>query len=307
MKKTGKRLLSLALSLALAVTLIPAAGTAAYADDDYRISNVSSLDKVTGLKTQERDNDEIDLIWNPVEGASGYEVYRYSVKDSKWILLGRSDDADFGVDNLLSATAYSFRVKAFAKKADGSVIYGDNSKTYKTCTRPNDVKNLRASEKSSSTITLKWNSVKRADGYQVYRYDGDSGKWVRLITTGKTSYKASGLDSGSSYKFRIRPYRDALNSRYYGDYETITVKTSASGSSSGSASGAVTESKAKSIALNHAGVSSSAAEFLRVEVDYDDGVKVYEIEFEAGDYEYDYEINANNGTIRDWDRDSRWD
>jgi len=304
MKKSLKKILALSLSLALAVTLIPATAATAYADDDFRISDVSSLAKVTNLKAKDRDNDEVELGWKPVEGASGYEVYRYSVKDSKWILLGRSDDTDFEAENLLSASVYSFRVRAFARQSDGDVVYGSYSDTYKTCTRPNDVNNLRASEKSANSITLKWNSVKRASKYQVYLYDDADGTWDRLITTTKTSYKVTGLEKNTSYKFRIRAYRDAVESRYYGDYENIAVKTS-SGSAS-SASG-ITDSKAKSIALNHAGVSASNADFIRVELDYDDGVKVYEIEFDAGDFEYEYEISAKTGKIRDYDKDYRWD
>lgn len=305
MKKTLKKLAALGLALALAVTVIPVSADTAYADDDFRISEASSLAKVTSLKAKDRDNDEIELGWKPVEGASGYEVQRYSVKDSKWILLGRSDDNDFDVENLLSASVYSFRVRAFAQHADGDVVYGNYSKTYKTCTRPNDVNNLRASEKSSSSITLKWNSVKRASKYQVYIYDRNSEQWERLITTSKTSYKVSGLNKDTSYKFRVRPYRDANDSRYYGDFEDISIRTASSASAASSDS--ITKSKAKSIALNHAGVSAANADFIRVELDYDDGIKVYEIEFDAGDFEYEYEINAKSGKIRDYDKEYRWD
>ncbi len=226
MKKSLKKILALSLSLALAVTLIPAAADIAYADDDFRYSDAASLAKVTSLRAKDRDNDEVELGWKPVEGASGYEVYRYSVKDSQWILLGRTDDNDFDAENLLSASVYSFRVRGFARNTDGDVVYGSYSNTYKTCTRPNDIKNLRASEKSASSITLKWNSVKRASKYQVYLYDDASGTWDRLITTTKTSYKVTGLKSNTSYKFRIRAYRDAADSRYYGEYETFRAETS---------------------------------------------------------------------------------
>ena len=302
MKNIRKKISALALSLALTAALLPAA---AFADDVVPISGASSLNRVTSLKASDRDSDEIHLRWNAVDGASGYEVQRYSVKDGKWILLGRTDDRGFEAENLLSASVFSFRVRAFAEKEDGSIAYGSWSKTYKTSTRPNDVNNLRVSEKSTSTVVLKWNSVKRATGYQVYMLDSGSGQWERLITTAKTSYQVTGLAKGTSYKFRVRPYRDALNSRYYGEFEDISVKTASSGSAS--SSDGIGKSKAKSIALADAGVSSSAADFIRVELDYDDGIKIYDIEFEAGDYEYEYEIHAQSGKILDKDSDYRWD
>ena len=55
--------------------------------------------------------------------------------------------------------------------------------------------------------------------------------------------------------------------------------------------------KAKSIALNHAGVSESAAYDMKVEPDDEDGVPVYEVSFKSGDMEYDYDIHAATGEI----------
>ena len=55
--------------------------------------------------------------------------------------------------------------------------------------------------------------------------------------------------------------------------------------------------KAKSIALNHAGVSESKAYDMDVELDDEDGTLVYEVEFKSGGMEYSYEINAATGAI----------
>ena len=57
--------------------------------------------------------------------------------------------------------------------------------------------------------------------------------------------------------------------------------------------------KAKSIALNHAGLSENQAKVydMDIELDDEDGKLVYEIEFKSGNMEYDYEIDAASGTI----------
>ena len=55
--------------------------------------------------------------------------------------------------------------------------------------------------------------------------------------------------------------------------------------------------KAKSIALNHAGLSENQAYDMDIELDDEDGTLVYEIEFKSGNMEYDYEIDAASGTI----------
>ena len=55
--------------------------------------------------------------------------------------------------------------------------------------------------------------------------------------------------------------------------------------------------KAKSVALNHAGVSENQAYDMDIELDDEDGTLVYEVEFQSGNVEYSYEINAATGAI----------
>ena len=55
--------------------------------------------------------------------------------------------------------------------------------------------------------------------------------------------------------------------------------------------------KAKSIALNHAGVSENEAYDMEIELDDEDGTLIYEVEFKSGGMEYSYEINAATGAI----------
>ena len=61
------------------------------------------------------------------------------------------------------------------------------------------------------------------------------------------------------------------------------------------AASGISADRAKQIALSHAGVGS--ANFTKVELDTDDGVRVYEIEFKVGNVEYDYDIDASSGAI----------
>lgn len=55
--------------------------------------------------------------------------------------------------------------------------------------------------------------------------------------------------------------------------------------------------KAVSIALKHAGLKESGVSDLKAELDEDDGTWKYEVEFQAGNVEYDYEIDAASGAI----------
>lgn len=55
--------------------------------------------------------------------------------------------------------------------------------------------------------------------------------------------------------------------------------------------------KAKSIALDHAGLRENQAYDMDIELDDEDGTLIYEVEFKSGNMEYDYEIDAASGAI----------
>lgn len=55
--------------------------------------------------------------------------------------------------------------------------------------------------------------------------------------------------------------------------------------------------KAKSIALNHAGVDANTVYDMNIQLDVEDGTIIYEVEFKSGHREYDYEIDAATGAI----------
>ncbi len=63
--------------------------------------------------------------------------------------------------------------------------------------------------------------------------------------------------------------------------------------------------QAKRIALEHFGVKAEDVKFLQVQKDYDDGRTVYEIEFcKPYSEKYSCEVAANNGLVRDAEREA---
>jgi len=71
--------------------------------------------------------------------------------------------------------------------------------------------------------------------------------------------------------------------------------TAAPASTQPAAPSTISADRTNQIALSHAGV--GGASFIKVELDTDDGVQVYEIEFKVGNVEYEYDINAISGEI----------
>ena len=101
--------------------------------------------------------------------------------------------------------------------------------------------------------------------------------------------------SGEEFEYKIDAYTGAIleSKREAADGSEIPMVQP----SNPAASGDIGHAKAKSIALNHAGVSENKAYDMEIELDDEDGALVYEVEFKFGGMEYSYEINAATGAI----------
>lgn len=63
------------------------------------------------------------------------------------------------------------------------------------------------------------------------------------------------------------------------------------------------EARARTIALNKAGLQEKDVVFTKTKLDFDDGIWQYEVEFRLGNTEYDVDIKADDGTILSYDID----
>lgn len=87
---------------------------------------------------------------------------------------------------------------------------------------PKNVTGVKNSTQTTSSITLKWNKVTGATGYEVYQYNSSKKKYVKVKTTTSTSYKATKLKAGTTYKFKVRAYKTVDKTNYYGYYSSVT-------------------------------------------------------------------------------------
>ena len=101
--------------------------------------------------------------------------------------------------------------------------------------------------------------------------------------------------TGEEFEYKIDAYTGAIleSKREAADGTEVPVVQP----SKPAASGDIGYAKAKSVALNHAGVSENKAYDMEIELDDEDGTLVYEVEFKSGNMEYSYEINAATGAI----------
>ena len=122
-------------------------------------------------------------------------------------------------------------------------------------------------------------------------------KLIKIIVLGCSlllalSLTACGRDS--NMKDDIKDGMSAIES---------TADNLMNGGKTSSTDAKITENDAKAAAFKDAGVNESDATGVRVDLDRDDGILKYEVDFYVGGTEYDYEINAETGEIISSDKD----
>lgn len=89
--------------------------------------------------------------------------------------------------------------------------------------------------------------------------------------------------------------------------EKVTVKAPVVVTEAKNSAEKISREKAKSIALNHAGVKEADVRELEIELDKEKGVLVYEVSFESGKYDYEYHIDAVTGAVKFSEKESEND
>lgn len=112
---------------------------------------------------------------------------------------------------------------------------------------------------------------------------------------GRQIYEVEFSSGGAEYEYEIDAYSGAVLSY---EYEAKKVMAVEGGTLIG-------EDAAVAAALKHAQLARSAVSRVEVELDYEDGRQIYEVEFHSGNQEYEYEIDAYGGTILSFEVETR--
>ena len=106
---------------------------------------------------------------------------------------------------------------------------------------------------------------------------------------GRVEYELEFIVGNTEYEYDI----DAST----GEVISSSVETKNIEASQKSSGGDIGMEKARTIALNHAGVKSADADKLEEDRDHDDGGKMYDIDVKARNMEYEYKVDAYTGAI----------
>lgn len=214
----------------------------------------------------------------------------------------------------VSFTANGFEYEYIIKASNGKILEADRDAVKDSAPKDTKTKQPAKSETTSSGDGI---SLKEAKNIAL-KHAGISSSEATFVKAKKDYedgiqvYEIEFYSGNTEYDYELRVSNGEIIS-YDKDIENYSIPSKNSGSSQTPSSNYIGVDKAKSIALKDAGLSSSSVTFTKAKLDREDGVRVYEIEFFTSDKEYEYEINASSGKIRDKDVefnddfDEEWD
>lgn len=200
-------------------------GNAATYSSYKNISGITNPATISGLKIGGHAADALRLNWTKNSKASGYIVEQY--KGRKWTRIariGENSTTTYRVEKLSASTTYKFRVQAFG--FDGKTALYGNYAYINGKTSPATVTGIRIGGTAKDALRVNWNKDSKASGYIVQQYK--NGTWVRIARIGNnntTTYRVSGLKSGSTYIFRVQAFGYDGKTAIYGGFAMIPGTT----------------------------------------------------------------------------------
>lgn len=115
-----------------------------------------NIGKVTNLRASDISSNSIELTWDKVYDADGYEIYTFDDEDNDFYLLSRTSSTNYTDDYLDPCTTHYYKVRAY-KTVGSKKYYGDFSSIYQ-CTTDSKDSTLSISNYNYPTKIVRGNS-----------------------------------------------------------------------------------------------------------------------------------------------------
>ena len=159
------------------------------------------------------------IRWKKVSNASGYKVYRAKKKKGKYELLNTTEALSYSDSSIIGGRNYYYKVEAYYKN-ESTTINGEASDVVLQVGTLKKV-SLRVKNKKKSTASLSWKKVAGAKKYQIYRATRKKGKYSKIATTKKLTYKNTSLSKKKTYYYKVRAYYVKAGKNIYGSYSNV--------------------------------------------------------------------------------------
>ena len=203
-------------------------------DKDYDISLSFINDKGANYIPYNQDWDDFEFTLKKADGTILDEYSALDDMDICFIVNYLSGEITLNIlnENYEGKVILSVKNKKTNKSASKDIIISKEKivepkpeTPNKPEEKPNKVLGIKATSNSYNSIKLTWNkAINGANGYAVYRSTSKDGKYTlrKTITSKNTiEFTDTGLDTNTTYYYKVRAYRMIADKKKYGSYSEI--------------------------------------------------------------------------------------
>ncbi len=182
------------------------------------VNAILMLQSVKNLKVSGIDYNLLSLSWDTVDGADHYDVYQGTTSTTVTTKIGSVTETSFStLSNLNFNSTYYFKIVPVA--LNGTI--GIESSTISGKTSLHSPSVITTSTTNPTSVTLSWDEVEGASGYEVYYSTGYSTNYVLLKTVTTSTTNLTGIIKRTDYNYKVRAYRMSGTTKIYSAFSNL--------------------------------------------------------------------------------------
>ena len=200
------------------------------------VSGKPAPQKVILKSVSSSGHNALKIMWNQVEGADGYYIYRSTEENGEYRYLNKIDGGNnlsYSNTGILTGTTYYYKVCAY-KTVNGTNISGMLSESLGGIPVPARTGFSSVLSGGYDSINLEWYKVTGATGYHIYRGESEEelnrnismkNPAIDISQGTQTQYTDTGLKTGITYYYAVEAYKTMGDQKVAGKVSVVSYGT----------------------------------------------------------------------------------
>lgn len=167
----------------------------------------------------------VSLKWERVKGVTGYEIYRSTSKNGTYqqvATVKKAATVTFKDKSVKAGKTYYYKVRPYKTSGGGKI-----TARFSTAQKVKILKQpaVAVNKKAGSMVNVKWQQVKGALKYEVYRSASPKGEYQKIATVLEMyNYKDMNRKAGKTYYYKVRAVSNGTGGVTYSTYSEVKRK-----------------------------------------------------------------------------------
>jgi fibronectin type 3 domain-containing protein len=162
---------------------------------------------------------QVKLTWTDAANETGYRVYRWNGSQAVFVAQMNANATTYTIGSLAANQTHWFIVESFDVSTTARSAWASATTPPQAITAPT----VTVTSPTLTSLTVNWNSVSGATGYQIFKWDGSQAVQIGSVGSTVRSFLAQNLAPGQNHYFFVR----AINATNYANSAWVMGTTQA--------------------------------------------------------------------------------